>query len=585
MEDNCLKVSRNTFLRIKMAKKNYSKLGREELLKIVDKQDKELATKKYGIVWDAEKEPEKVVQECADNLPILKLVKDKEIKNSEEEDNILIEGDNYHALTVLNYTHKEKIDVIYIDPPYNTGNKKEWKYNDHWIDGEDGYKHSKWLNFMEKRLNLAKKLLKKTGVIFISIDDHEVAQLKLLCDKVFGENNFIGNLIWESKLTGGHDSKHLNSIHEYVLCYAKDSQKENILNKRMSEKVYSNLDSENNLNFKWDSLWTVSHGYTKNCDYPIESLDGTKIFPWMCHKDKEKVKGVARWFWNKENYIENKNKLMIKKDKKGNWKVYKKVYSGTEIPYQTIFDKNIVGGTSHGKETLSQIFGNINVFDNPKPIQLIKEIIKIGENKDSIILDFFAGSGTTAHAVLDLNKDGGKRKFILCTNNEDNNGDKKKICSDICYPRIEKVMNGYKNSKGENVAPLGGNLQYFQTALVKDSKNRDQIKINLTQECTEMLCVKENIFNLKKESKDFKIFQSNKKGKFLCVYYNFFDKSFNEFLKELKATNGKKVVYMFSLENKVDKELFKGIENIKFEAIPQKILEIYKQLIKLNIIK
>ena len=568
-----------------MAKKNYSKLGREELLKIVDKQDKELATKKYGIVWDAEKEPEKVVQECADNLPILKLVKDKEIKNSEEEDNILIEGDNYHALTVLNYTHKEKIDVIYIDPPYNTGNKKEWKYNDHWIDGEDGYKHSKWLNFMEKRLNLAKKLLKKTGVIFISIDDHEVAQLKLLCDKVFGENNFIGNLIWESKLTGGHDSKHLNSIHEYVLCYAKDSQKENILNKRMSEKVYSNLDSENNLNFKWDSLWTVSHGYTKNCDYPIESLDGTKIFPWMCHKDKEKVKGVARWFWNKENYIENKNKLMIKKDKKGNWKVYKKVYSGTEIPYQTIFDKNIVGGTSHGKETLSQIFGNINVFDNPKPIQLIKEIIKIGENKDSIILDFFAGSGTTAHAVLDLNKDGGKRKFILCTNNEDNNGDKKKICSDICYPRIEKVMNGYKNSKGENVAPLGGNLQYFQTALVKDSKNRDQIKINLTQECTEMLCVKENIFNLKKESKDFKIFQSNKKGKFLCVYYNFFDKSFNEFLKELKATNGKKVVYMFSLENKVDKELFKGIENIKFEAIPQKILEIYKQLIKLNIIK
>ena len=568
-----------------MAKKNYSKLGREELLKIVDKQDKELATKKYGIVWDAEKEPEKVVQECADNLPILKLVKDKEIKNSEEEDNILIEGDNYHALTVLNYTHKEKIDVIYIDPPYNTGNKKEWKYNDHWIDGEDGYKHSKWLNFMEKRLNLAKKLLKKTGVIFISIDDHEVAQLKLLCDKVFGENNFIGNLIWESKLTGGHDSKHLNSIHEYVLCYAKDSQKENILNKRMSEKVYSNLDSENNLNFKWDSLWTVSHGYTKNCDYPIESLDGTKIFPWMCHKDKEKVKGVARWFWNKENYIENKNKLMIKKDKKGNWKVYKKVYSGTEIPYQTIFDKNIVGGTSHGKETLSQIFGNINVFDNPKPIQLIKEIIKIGENKDSIILDFFAGSGTTAHAVLDLNKDGGKRKFILCTNNEDNNGDKKKICSDICYPRIEKVMNGYKNSKGENVAPLGGNLQYFQTALVKDSKNRDQIKINLTQECTEMLCVKENIFNLKKESKDFKIFQSNKKGKFLCVYYNFFDKSFNEFLKELKATNGKKVVYMFSLENKVDKELFKGIDNIKFEAIPQKILEIYKQLIKLNIIK
>ena len=150
----------------KMVKKDYSNLTKEELQKLVQIKDKELANKKYGLIWDSEKEPEKVVQECAENLPILKNVGGKTIKTNDEEDNILIEGDNYHALTVLNYTHKEKIDVIYIDPPYNRGNN-DFKYNDRYVEKEDGYRHSKWMNFMEKRLRLMKKILKSTGVIFI----------------------------------------------------------------------------------------------------------------------------------------------------------------------------------------------------------------------------------------------------------------------------------------------------------------------------------------------------------------------------------------------------------------------------------
>ncbi|MDD5770138.1 MAG: site-specific DNA-methyltransferase, partial [Candidatus Gracilibacteria bacterium] len=154
-------------------------------------------TKKYGLVWDNEKEPEQVVLDCQNKLPILKEKKDKKIINDDSgESNILIQGDNYHALQVLSYTHKEAIDVIYIDPPYNTGNK-DFIYNDKYIDKEDTYRHSKWLNFMSKRLNLAYDLLKEDGVIFISIDDNEQAQLKLLCDEIFGEENFVAKLVWK----------------------------------------------------------------------------------------------------------------------------------------------------------------------------------------------------------------------------------------------------------------------------------------------------------------------------------------------------------------------------------------------------
>ena len=257
-------------------------------------------------------------------------------------------------------------------------------------------------------------------------------------------------------------------------------------------------------------------------------------------------------------------------------------------------------------------------------------------NKNAIILDFFAGSGTTGHAVLELNKkDGGNRKFILCTNNENN------ICNDITFPRINNVIKGYKfKGKDKTVLfekkltwtdfnkrlpeilsqiqytiesnqndydkiekeftentikiigvkaingitdGLNGNLQYFKTSLLKKTNNRDQVKINLTQKCTEMLCVKENIFNMEAEEKDFKVFSSNKKDRFLCVYYNFIEDSFNGFVEELQKLEGKKIIYMFSMENQIDKSIFSGLKNFTIEAIPQNILDVYKQLVKMNI--
>lgn len=202
---------------------DYNKLTKKELIELLLEQEQ--VSGSYGLIWDRQKKPEKLVYECDKNIPILSLNKDKCIEGNSRK-HILIEGDNFNALSVLNYTNEGNIDIIYIDPPYNTGNK-DFMYNDKFVDIEDGYRHSKWLNFMEKRLNLARSLLKDDGVIFISIDDNEYAQLKLLCDKIFGERNFIANIVLEISKTQGMKVRaaqmgQIVKNHEYVLVYTKN---------------------------------------------------------------------------------------------------------------------------------------------------------------------------------------------------------------------------------------------------------------------------------------------------------------------------------------------------------------------------
>jgi uncharacterized protein YbcI len=276
-----------------------------------------------------------------------------------------------------------------------------------------------------------------------------------------------------------------------------------------------------------------------------------------------------RWRWGMETLIERKNELRFRQNRNGDW-VVEFGQSGFNAPrdYQEF-------GT--GTTGLKKIFGGKEVFTRPKSTEFIKWVLEVGANKSATVLDFMAGSGTTGHAVLDLNKeDGGNRKFILCTNNEN------KICEEVTYPRISKVINGYKNLKKETVKGLGGNLKYFKTDFVKNTNNRDQLKINLTKKCTEILCVKENIFNLKKDQENYKIFTSNDGNRHLCIYYNFIDKDFDNFVKDISKLNGGKAVYIFALNNKIDKKEFKGIPDISFEAIPYKILEVYEQLVKIS---
>ena len=215
----------------------------ERLLAEIGRLKKELKKKKkYGLVW--EDKLEDVVEMCKEKLPVLKEVKGKEIITDKTKPiNLLIEGDNYHALSVLSYTHTKKVDVIYIDPPYNTGSR-DWKYNNDYVDSEDGFRHSKWINMMDKRLNLAKGLLTKNGIIIIAVDHNELFNLGLLCDKIFGELNRLGIVAVVHKSEGRNQAKFFGTSHEYMFFYAKNKKECNFQKVVLSELVAMSFDKE-----------------------------------------------------------------------------------------------------------------------------------------------------------------------------------------------------------------------------------------------------------------------------------------------------------------------------------------------------
>ena len=546
----------------------YDNFSRDELIELLQKQDKELARKKYGLVWDSEKEPEQVVLDCAKKLPILKNITEKDIKTSDDDYNIMIEGDNYHALQVLNYTHKGKVDVIYIDPPYNRG-KKDFIYNDKYVDKEDGYRHSKWLNFMEKRLELARELLEDNGLIFISIDDHEQANLKLICDKIFGENCFINQFIWKKNSSVKTEKTKFTVNTEYVFLYSKSSSYSlrsafKSLSKS-SQKLYKKDDHDGRGLYQTVSLQKPKDpGPETTYDY----VDNNgKI--WKCPTKGWRMK------YEKIKSLENDNRLVLTGKTlrvKDYWN--ERLNEGKRI--DTLWDD--LPENSAATNELYEIVPN-SAFNNPKPSKLVARCLNIAA-KNALVLDFFAGSGTTGHAVLEQNKqDGGNRKFIICTNNEGN------IATEVCYPRVKRVIQGYnKNGNEEFIEGLGGNLKYFKTDFVVNSKNKTQTKINLAKQCSEMLCLKTGIYNpIDEENPCFKLFDNNKHNKFLCVYFDFFGNNIHDFINKIRALNGEKFVFMFSLDENVDKSLFEGIENIKIEPIPQKILDVYKKIAKEHI--
>ncbi len=555
--------------------KNNKKSEVEKLKSEVERLKKELKKrKKYGLVW--EEKPEEVVEMCKEKLPVLKEVKNKEIITDKDEPvNLLIEGDNYHALSVLNYTHAKKVDVIYIDPPYNTGNK-DFIFNDRYIDREDAYRHSKWLAFMETRLKLAKNLLKDTGVIFISIDDNEVAQLKLLMDHpdLFGEDNFESLICWRRRTNQPNDkAKMIAKVAEFILVYAKNS---NVLKEKRAFNTiplgetraasYSNPD--NDLRGPWSTTpWRASRGQG-GTKYKIITPTG-KIYneTWLGMKVTfEKLLKDKRIIFPKNGIGKPRKKVFLyERQKEGQSAI--NFWVGKEY-----------GDNLSASAELNDLFGGERVFDNPKPAILIKMILRIKTNKDSVVLDFMAGTGTTGHTVLELNKeDNGNRKFILCTNNENNNGNGYKIAEDICYPRIKKVINGYKNLKGEKVEGLGGNLKYFRTDFVGYDEPTDKNKIKLTTEATEMLCVKEGTFEKVLDQKNFKVFKNT--NHYTSIIFD--QAAIPAFKKAIKDIKGKFNIYIFSLGDETFDEEFENIkQKVKLSPIPEAILRVYRRIFK-----
>jgi len=560
-----------------MARKiNYDNWSREEL----EKELRRIKETKYGLVWHRDLPEEKIdvlinpdartPSEMFPNemtgrpFPVLKEVKTKEIKTDKTSPiNLLIEGDNYHSLAVLNFTHQETIDVIYIDPPYNTGNE-DFIYNDRFVDVEDPYRHSKWLAFMEKRLKLAKNLLKPSGVIFISIDDNEQAQLKLLCDEIFGYQNFIATLIWNKKNVVQNDAKYFSVNHEYIHCYGKNlgSVVFNLLPRTDEQNArYSNPD--NDLRGDWTSVALQAKSGSENNLYEITFPNGVKWKP------------VAGTFprLNKESLLRayNEGRLWFGKNGKNVPRLKKYLNEVKQgVVSNSILLPDDVGSTQLAKETLKKIL-NENIFETPKPIELIKRFIRFNSNKEGLILDFMAGSGTTGHAVLEMNKeDNGNRQFILCTNNENN------ICTNVCYPRLKKVIKGYRNTKSENIAGLGGNLKYYSCDFV-EAEPTDRNKRKLVNESTEMLCIKESAFELVQGEGDFKIFKNS--DKYLGII--FYEEAIDAFKKAIKKIDGHFNTYVFSLGDDPHEKQFADVKSkVTLCAIPEVILKVYKEIFK-----
>lgn len=474
---NLSKIRRDKMLKtINEIKKNISD---EETLNSLSLIENELTKKKYGLIW--EEHEERVDKELETQIPTFEEFKDKEIMcNPEERFNFLLEGDNLHSLYLLEKTHKEKIDVIYIDPPYNTGNN-DFTYGDETLSKEDEYKHSKWLSFMERRLTISKNLLSDRGFLFISIDDNEFANLRLLCDSIFGEENFIATLHWKKKKQPSYLHGQVAGVMEYILVFGKNRNNLDKLSLYATSDSNTRVDNATNqisqrtikkgIRVKLpNNINIIKAGVYKNKTMSTEYLNNVYIKDGITQNDFE----TRARFRDSQERIDkfcDSGVLFITK----NYGFRRDKLEEELIKKKAITDLLLDWGDNQDSDIeLKEIF-NEKVFSYPKPITLIKNIIKSTGYENATILDFFAGSGTTGQAVLELNKeDNGKRQFILCTNNEN------KICEEITYQRLKTIITGLRKDNSKYSDGIKNNLKYYRcTYIPRINTENDNLHNNL----------------------------------------------------------------------------------------------------------
>ncbi|MBS3918729.1 MAG: site-specific DNA-methyltransferase [Deltaproteobacteria bacterium] len=431
-----------------------------ERLKLALGETVDVGKERYGMNWPGKADCFKAIQ--SPSLGTLRPCPEESV-NFDTSENLIIEGDNLEVLKLLQKSYLGKVKMIYIDPPYNTGN--DFIYPDNYteslqtyleytgqVDAQgkkfstnteaDGRFHSKWLNMMYPRLYLARNLLREDGVIFISIDDFEFDNLKKLCDEIFGEENFVENIIWKKRYGGGAKEKHLVSVHEYIVVYSRNIEVLGALFIPLSKESIDRYYTEKDENFDKRGPYrthpleaTKSMGERKNLVFPIPAPDGTKVMP------------KRQWLWSKERVEEalTKSEIAFLKDKDGNWSIHPKQYLRDEngsLRQGKAFSIIDEVFTQHGTNEIIELFGDAHVFPFPKPSRLLIPLLNLALTTDDfMILDFFCGSGTTAQAVLDLNKqDGGNRKFILVQLPEPTGREDYPTIADICKERVRRVI-------------------------------------------------------------------------------------------------------------------------------------------------
>lgn len=478
-------------------------------------------------------------------------LKEDEVHNQKEEnktaENLLIKGDNLEVLKHLSNAYYEKIKMIYIDPPYNTGSDG-FVYNDDrkfsvpqlkQLAGVSEEKakqildftqsssnsHSAWLTFMYPRLYIAKQLLKEDGVIFISIDDNEVAQLRLLMDEIFGEENFVGEFIWKKKQGGGNDSNSVVIEHEYIICFSKFVSNLNLdKSYKLDDALYPYKDSKGD--FGLVTLDKSSIRFSESLVYDIKDSEGNVYKPRI-------VKGKQScWRWGKKKVEEQFDELVFRKGK-----VYTKYYRPAGITPKSLLIGSEYGRTETGNDDIKSLFDNRKPFSYPKPIALIKHLSMIGASSKGLILDFFAGSGTTADAVMQLNaEDGGERKFILAQLPEPIDPKKNKTAYDFVKDELgveeptifeitkERIKRASKKIKEETIKAKiiekENEIKALNSQLDLEGKDKKiaQLKIEIEQ--------------LKKQDLGFKVFETTP----IWDDYQFEADELNELQKIFEAT-------------------------------------------------
>lgn len=587
--------------------------------------------KKYGLVW--EDKPEEVEEQLRENLPVLKEVKEKAIVsgNDDSPNHVLIEGDNLHALTALTFTHENKIDVIYIDPPYNTGKENEFRYNDKWILKEDPFKHSTWLNFISKRLKIAKRLLTEEGVFICHIDENEFDALNLLLEtEIFSNNDFLGVIIW-NKLNPKGEVAGVATMHEYVLIYAKNKENFKTLNNILTRPKPNALAILNKAKSLFSKIGKKQIPETikeviKPFNYPKELIKDFEVLydlelvnsefqAWLSIQDYsggEKAykfidingdvyRGVSMAAPDKPET--RSHRPLIHPITNKPCPVPAKGWRNPDSTMDRFLEKGLIlFGTDESKqperkyllkENLSEvtpsIYNNgssdetlmkdlkIN-FPYPKVTSASQYLLKNIHPNPKIILDFFAGSGTTLHATMALNsEDGGNRQCILVTNNENN------ICEEVTYERNKRVIEGYTNAKGVAVEGLkNNNLRYYKSEFVSRD-NSLKNKRELTYLATELLCIKEDCYTaFPSKEKWFKAFTS-KTTQFIVIYDEVRIEDSFEIIEALHAqkTNDNPVkVYVFSHGQYPYTEDFEEVlPLITLCALPDAIYKAYQNVL------
>jgi len=561
-------------------KKDYSSWDKEQLIEHIHKLEKR---KKYGLVWDEERTKEEFEERAKDALPVLVGVPQLDIlTDPTQPTHILIEGDNYHALSVLNYTHEKSVDVVYIDPPYNTGNVS-WKYNNRIVDKEDGYRHSKFISFMEKRIRLGRDILKKSGIFVCAIDDYEIHNVRHLMDEIFGETNRLSTIVVVHNPRGRNDDRFFATMHEYMLIYAVDRELAKVAHFPFSDEEFEQFNKKDDISDYGETPFIRTGNNSNRSDrpklfYPIyfnpidKELSLTKgqysleLLP-INESGEEKT-----WRWGKDTFLRDKDSELIVKVVKGKYRIYKKrrVTTNPGSKPTTIWHESRYDASSHGIMLLQNIFGRKEVFPYPKSIWTLRDTISLLAPENGIVVDYMAGSGTTCHAVQMLNHDKGNRQAILCTNNEGN------ICEEVCRPRLEKSFKGYLNLKNKQVGGIGGNLKYFRTDFIP-AEPTDANRLLLTHRSVDMLCLREHTFEFVVEGEDWKLFRNLERHTFIV----FDQRRISAIAKRIVKLNGPVAVYIFSLGDEDFAEQFEYLGNrVQVRPIPEAILRVYRRIFK-----